>query len=422
MKGLYKAITTHPVIYVTRDLERAVGMAPEKGYFIIANDAPYAREIQSQYPDNVWLIAHPEGELYDTHELLCLPEIEKVITENTEKKKAALMVFKSTSLVEEIARSKKWKLLNPTSELAEKIENKVTQVAALGNKLDDLFPLHKVLVTKNITWDGIFQKSPFILQWAHSHSGDGTLLIKNEKELKDIVQKFPEREARVTQYIRGPMFTSNIVVSKEGIIPGNISYQITGTLPFTENEFTTVGNDWSAPFSILSESQLQRYQDIAEQVGQAMYAAGWRGLFGIDVIYDEERDNLHLIEINARQPASTSFESHLQTIVRNETKTGITIFEAHLAALLEIPIDETIIEINDGAQIIQRLTHTLITKGIPSPAPLRDAGYIVKEYELTKPNSDVLRIQSMQGIIEAHNKLNSRGKDIIALVTDETVQ
>jgi hypothetical protein len=43
-----------------------------------------------------------------------------------------------------------------------------------------------------------------------------------------------------------------------------------------------------------------------------MSAQGWRGLFGIDVIKDLERNAIHLIEINARQPASTSFEAKLQ--------------------------------------------------------------------------------------------------------------
>lgn len=421
MKAVYETITTHPVIYVTRDLERALGMVPENGYFIIANDSPYGRTVQKKYPDNVWLINHPEGELYDTHELLTLPEVDKVISENTKIKGASLLVFKNTGLIEEIAKARKWNLLNPSAKLAERIENKVTQAEALGDDLDGLFPPHKITAVKNISWTD-FEKNPFILQWAHSHSGDGTIFVKNEKELDEIKKKFPERDARATGYIKGPMFTSNIIVHTNSLQFGNISYQITGSLPFTENIFTTVGNDWGAPLSILSENQIQHYQEIAHKVGTAMQKAGWRGLFGIDVIYDEERDDLHLIEINARQPASTSFESELQNNIRKETNKGITTFESHIAALLNLTIDSDIIEINDGAQIIQRLTHALITGGIPSGEPLIESGYNVLEYELGKPNSDVLRIQSTRGIVEGHNKFNSRGKEIIALVTNNPTE
>ena len=98
-----------------------------------------------------------------------------------------------------------------------------------------------------------------------------------------------------------------------------------------------------------------------------MHESGWKGLFGIDVIYDEERDQFKLIEINARQPASTTYESQLQARFRGHGLVGATIFEAHLAALtgstrsdlVQIkvgPWQEKQIEINDGAQIVQRVT------------------------------------------------------------------
>ena len=90
-----------------------------------------------------------------------------------------------------------------------------------------------------------------------------------------------------------------------------------------------------------------------------MSESGWKGLFGIDVIYDEERDQFKLIEINARQPASTTYESQLQSKFRGHGLTGSTIFEAHLAALTDSPLTEKQIEINDGAQIVQRVTKTV---------------------------------------------------------------
>ena len=44
------------IIYVTRDIERALGKLPENDYYIITNKTPYAIETQEQYPHNVFLI------------------------------------------------------------------------------------------------------------------------------------------------------------------------------------------------------------------------------------------------------------------------------------------------------------------------------------------------------------------------------
>ena len=197
------------------------------------------------------------------------------------------------------------------------------------------------------------------------------------------------------------------------ILLGNISYQITGILPFTENALSTIGNDWSVTHTILNESHINQFNELAEKVAQKMQSSGWRGLFGIDVIYDEERDNLHLIEINARQPASTTYESELQDHVNMLGVPGVNTFEAHLAALLHSPVKTALVPINDGAQILQRVTSKV--KKVDSKK-IKDAGYNVINYLNEKNNDDLARIQSRLGIMEAHNKFNKRGKEILELV------
>lgn len=388
------------IVYITRDIERALGHKPEGEYFIVTNKTPYAEEIQTQFPHNVVLINSPET--LDTLELLQRPEVEQLVS----KLGASIVVFKNTKAIEDYATQKGWNLLNPSSELAEKVENKITQVAWLGD-LAQLLPPHRVVLTQDISWN----KKPFILQWAHSHTGDGTLLIQNEKDLNDLKKAFPLRDARVTDFIQGPMFTANIVVTEKPLLMGNISYQITGILPFTENPFSTIGNDWSLPATLLSPAHLTEIQQIAERVGQKMQASGWRGLFGIDVIYDQERDSLHLIEINARQPASTTFESQLQEKNRTAGVPGITTFEAHLLALTHTPTVVPLIEINDGAQIVQRVT--VRTKTAPA---FSHPSYTTITYQNTKLNTDLLRIQSERGIMETHMKFNTRGKEVIELL------
>jgi predicted ATP-grasp superfamily ATP-dependent carboligase len=391
------------VIYVTRDIERAMGMAPSLNYYIVTNKTQYSEEMYNLYPKHIFLV--DSKEILSTYELLNHKEVLKFISQFDSK----IVVFKNTKQIEELCKIQNLTLLNPDAALAEKIENKISQVKWLGN-LSSLLPKYEILQTKDIDW----KKEVFILQWAHGHTGDGTILVQNEEALNNLKEKFPNREAKITPYIKGPMFTLNIVASKEKIFSGNISYQITGILPFTENIFSTIGNDWSIPHSILTESKIEELKKIAHLVGEKMREDGWKGLFGIDVIYDEERDTLSLIEINARQPASTTFESELENNLRDQGISGLTIFETHILALLDQKIEGEIIPINDGAQIVQRITS--VKKEIDENKII-DAGYNVIKYNNPKINSDLLRIQSKKGILEAHTKFNKRGKEIIELLS-----
>ncbi len=243
-----------------------------------------------------------------------------------------VVVFKNNAAIERYCKEHGITLLNPPAELSEKIENKITQVKWLG-ELASLLPKHEITLVKNILWN-----TPYILQWAHSHTGEGTLYVE---DISPIKEKFPEREARITQYIEGPVFTVNVVVGDK-IEIGNISSQITGLQPYTENRFASVGNDWSIP------SPKEEIKEIALKVGERMRAAGWKGLFGIDVVHG---DRVYLLEINARQPASATYESTLQ-------KTN-TIFENHIKALLGEPL-HTNTPITAGKQIIDRRTMTWI--------------------------------------------------------------
>jgi predicted ATP-grasp superfamily ATP-dependent carboligase len=401
-------------------------------YFIITNRTPYAERVQAQYPDNVWLVGggadgagNAQSESLDTHEILALPEVVQSITKSTVEEHARIVVFKNTKQIEKIASERGWVLLNPSAALAETIENKITQVAWLG-ELAAYLPAHKIQKIKDVKPEYADKKIvPFIIQWAHSHTGDGTILISDEKELTALREKFPEREARISAFIKGPSFTMNVIAAPTtSTLPheANISYQITGALPFTENPWSTIGNDWSVTHSILSEKNLAEIQEMTAKISEKMHTAGWRGLFGIDLIYDEERDEIRLIEINARQPASTSFESQLQLGLRIAGVPGVTTFEAHLSALIATPVKsatkksvgEHSIHINDGAQIIQRVTTTI--KALDTKK-LEDEGFVTIPYINTKPNTDLLRIQSLRGIMESHNKFNVRGKKIIEIVT-----
>lgn len=395
-KAVKKHLGSGRIFYVCRDLERATAGLNSlvSNYHIITNNSPLAKDLEKIYPQ---IDVIDEKVQLDTRELLDYPLTKKLIT-----KKDFVVVFKNTPQIENLCKARGWKLINPSATLAAEVEEKISQLKFLGN-LKKYLPNTKIVLGKDLKWEG----KKFILQYNRAHTGTGTFLIKSKKQLEEIKTRFPNREIRISDYIEGPFFTNNNCVWGKKTIIGNINFQITGLSPFTDNPFATVGNDWAIPNKLLTKKYLTQYKTIAKNIGKKLAAAGWKGLFGIDAVLDLKKGKIYLIEINARQPASTTFESQLQQMLgQNE---GINIFEAHLGALLKLKDKGyPLIKINSGAQIVQRVTDKIAKVKIIN----KDRMFNFIKYANNKLGSDLLRIQSLQGIMKNENQLNNFGKKI----------
>jgi len=401
-----------PIVYVTRDIERALGMTPNSNYRIVTNNTRYAREIKAKYPNFV-LIVESETQL-DTEELISLPEVVAFI--EASPKPSSVLVFKNTKRIERIAKENNIKLLNPSAELAQRVEDKISQVEWL-EELACHLPPHNVAPLSTIEWND----EPFILQYNHAHTGGGTILIKDRKTLDELKLTYPARPVKKSTYIPGPVYTLNCIATpnEQGIF-SNVSYQITGIRPFTEKPFATIGNDWGYAHENLNAEQLRTMRKIASAISNKLSHEGWKGLFGIDFLVSEKTGQVYLLEINARQAASTTYESILQNKERTATKasSSLTIFEAHLAAFSKLT-QETIVQIKSGAQIIQR--HTSLIHNIEQEqiADLSKLNLTTITYEDGKENSDLVRIQSTESMMKKHGILNDLGLKIGSILNKE---
>ncbi len=399
---LIKKLGTKRLFYVCRDIERAeaglyIGL---KNFYIISGSNKYSGQLSKKYPR---ILSVKSKKILDTRELLESSYAKKFI-----RRHDYVVVFKPTAQIEEICRKHGWQLLNPSPALAAQVEEKISQVIWLG-KLKKYLPLKKIDTLKNIKWSG--QK--FILQYNRAHTGSGTILIESKAKLDKLKKQFPERDVRISRFIDGPSFTVNCLVWDKKIFIGNISYQITGLKPFTDNMFATIGNDWSLPDSILTKKQISDIKKISGDVGRKLSTEGWRGLFGIDLSLDNKSGRIFLIEINARQPASTSFESALQNDSRMNN--GATIMEAHLLALLNCPSKNwNIIKIKNGAQLVQRVTESM--PSLSEPYIYKPVNFKVIHYNNSRPDSDLIRVQTRYGVMQSHNNLNEHGNEISIFV------
>ncbi len=409
------SLNKQPVIYVSRDIERALGFDLDtQGYFIISNYTDFAKQT-AKNKKNILLVK--DKKMLDTWELLQHPKTKLFVNSpliRGGRGGVGILVFKNTLQIEKICAENGWKLLNPPAELSNKVEEKISQIEWLG-PLKKYLPSYEVQKCRDVK----FTKKPFILQFNRSHTGSGTILIESKKQLDEIKKIFPEREARIARYIEGPLFTNNNIVSKNKILIGNISYQITGLKPFTDRNFATVGNDWALPHKILSKKQILQYKKIAYDVGKRLQKDGWRGLFGIDVVVNEKTGKLYLLEINCRQPASAVYESQLQLKAKSYKLKALTVFEAHLMALLGKDLKKyNLIKIKDGAQIISRITKHVSHNTKQQIKNLQMLGFKTISYNNTEPNSDLLRIQSKCGITKKHNEFNKTGEKIVKILNN----
>lgn len=403
-------LSKNPILYITRDIERALGIPAETpGYAIISNLSEYGKTSAKANP-NIVLIAE-EKEL-DTAELLEHPQTKKWMAEHN----AAVLVFKNNVRIEGICKKNGWRLLNPSAALAEKIEGKTSQAAWLED-LAVLLPSHRITTCADVRYEG----TPFILQFSHSHTGEGTWLIDSKGALQKITEKFPDRMVRISDKIFGASYTVNAVVHTGGVLVENISYQITGLHPFTDQPFATIGNDWGLAKQLLSETQKQTIQTMATQIGEKMRTDDWRGLFGIDVMVEEETGKVFLIEINARQPASSTYESVLQRTKYKEQNTNeFTLFEAHLLALFGNDLSgKRMIEMDSGSQIIQRVTKNVTQESFEKLFTLPEGCSIIRNEHNTKHGAEIARFLCHDSVMQAHGILSNLGKQIVACLAGQ---
>lgn len=392
-----------PLVFLTKDIERAIGLDDDiENYYIASNKTSFAESISKQRK-NVFLI--DKDELLSSWKLLRNDKVKDKIDEIN----GSVVVFKNTKQITRTCDKNGWKLLNPGPKLINKVEQKISQIEWLDG-LTELLPDHKIEKCKNIEWSG----EKFILQFNRAHTGEGTYLIDSEEKLKQVTEDFPKRPARITEFIDGQVFTLNCVSTKDKTLTSSISYQITGLPPFTNNEYATIGNDWGFADKHLIQKNKTTIEKIGKKIGKKLRNDGFKGLFGIDVIQDKNTDKIYLLEINARQPASTTYESQLQ---KQKDSSGLTTFQAHLLSLLNKNIEQNIININKGAQIIYRNQKNKNLNTEKALDKLEQEQLDIIEYENKKPNSEKLRIMTKDSLIEQPDKLNTQGKKIANILS-----
>lgn len=306
-----------PIFFVTNDAERALGL--EKllnNYHIICIDDNAIIDYMQKENVKVFCLEKELGELNtifrNSNRLLNHKLTQKYIKQNSQGNKGHLMFFKIAPNLARSAEKLGFKMLNTTAELNQKFELKIPQYEAIKD-LDIRLPKTEILKLTEAKYKELVKRlgNNFVLQFNRGHTGGGTVIIYNERELEDLKKQFPQRQARFATQIYGHPYTLNACVTKHGICWGGLSYQITGVEECTSKKAGTVGNDWAYPKE-LSKKVKGDFDKFTRVIGEEMTKFGFCGMFGLDIVVDKKNDEAYMIEINARQPASIPMFTKLQ--------------------------------------------------------------------------------------------------------------
>lgn len=371
-----------PLLYITRQTERGCGL----------------EDLLTNYRI---ITAAPQKDTWEIMEKKHLP-------------RGFAIVFKNNEKIQRLSKQKKLKLLNPDCRLVDKYENKISQYQWMKNIIPRNLPKTIITFPAKNSFQGLKKQigSPFICQFNRSHTGEGTKLISNPKQWQELVKKFPLREVKCVEFVKNHIITVNVCIWSGCVLTGNPSYQITGLKELTDLTFSTVGNDWSLAKKILTPDDRRKIKNLSETIGQMMIKEGWRGLFGLDLV--KNKDWL-VIEINARQPASTG----LETLLQKKQGKGITVLASHFAALLGLPLPDACLNVQESFQKIEQGSQVIVRKKKKNNLKFRDLKFpgiktIKTDLKNKKHNAELFRIQNFsQGFVKNNGQLNSFGKKFI---------
>ncbi len=192
------------------------------------------------------------------------------------------------------------------------IEHKAEVRKRLGHL--DIFPEFLLISFKELDYSSISSKlgEKFILQTPNSGGGHGTFVITSNDVLQDVISQINEvfktrdrdtelLEVVLSRFVSGPSTSMSAVTTKWGTFTGNIQYQLIGAKNFeVEDKFEFLGHDFATGFDDFPPGSNihSKVTKIVKDIGSELYSDGFRGHFGVDMIF--VGNEVYVIEINPR--------------------------------------------------------------------------------------------------------------------------
>lgn len=263
----------------------------------------------------------------------------------------AVLLYKSSDKIEKLAKDNSWKILNNPFRFGKELFEDKIKFREILKKIRIEPTPGKVISFPNFLRSSLKEVEkefnlPFVIQYPKSGGGKGTFLVNNEKALikaKESLREKPTKKIIIAKFIKGPSPSIVGCVTRFGVLSTRPQYQLLN-IPLLYRRETGFGlfcgHDWSA--SIFSKKILIQAKEIVGKVGNYFKKLGYKGIFGLDFVLDQEDDKLYLTECNSRLLGSFPTLTMVQ-IENNEPP----IIAFHLLEFLGIPYKINIERINN---------------------------------------------------------------------------
>ncbi len=212
-------------------------------------------------------------------------------------------------------------------------------------------------------WEG-----PIVIQRADFdvNGEQGTFFVKEEKDWCDAYEILSKdtryKEIQICPLIEGPSVSMLGCITHLGVLTSNLQLQLIDVPEALHGQLPTgvfLGHDWG--FRAWTDKAEKTAQDIMESAGGFLAEKGFKGIFGIDFVCDQKREELFPLECNPRFTAALPMYS---LMITNLNKIPPIEF-FHLMAQLDIKEDFDFRAVNEGLKERAAVSHISLTpKGI----------------------------------------------------------
>jgi hypothetical protein len=239
--------------------------------------------------------------------------LEKSVPRNGSK----ALFFYMNSKINELVENAGISTLLPPYEIQEDLGNKL-HLPDICKELD-MVSNESLIFEKNrehLTSHEIFEKCerklglPFIAQGSSGVSGEDTFLIKTENELENILESVCG-EFKATKYIQNniPVSVQICILSDQVIVQGPF-LQLVGFPELSAKSFQFAGNDTNQ--SIFDSVFIEKVTKLSLKIGEYAKAKKYKGILGVDYLWDKDTDTIYPQELNTRLVGLTRLLTGIQ--------------------------------------------------------------------------------------------------------------
>jgi len=298
-----------PIFFVTPAVGRAIGMETEPPDFhIICAKESEDIDILKQAGVKVLCL---QKDIRGASKILANPKTVDYIKRNSVGKRANVVTFKPSPMIEKICEENDFRYLGNKSALNREFEDKI-RFAEVTSELGVPNANSRILkIEKNTSSDFLdfSEKQKYVIQFSYGYSGNSSFLIKSLRDFEKILKNNIGRRIKITDYKEGETYTLNVCIGKFGTLLSQPIFQITGFSDFNKNTLGTCGNDYEFGKK-LSEKSKKRLKLNIERVAKKLCQNDYRGFVGFD--FQISDDEINLIEINPRLVGSVPVFTKLQ--------------------------------------------------------------------------------------------------------------